>query len=63
MKTTLKDIKKGEFFRLTDSETATVYIKGDYDRSERKFEVSKFYDMNDFKFMNGTRTVFIGFTF
>ena len=63
MKTTLKEVKKGEFFRLTDSDTATVYIKGDYDRSEKKYEVSKFYDMNDIKFMNGTRTVYIGFTF
>lgn len=63
MKTTLKEVKKGDFFRLTDSDTATVYIKGAYDRSERKFEVTKFDDMNDFKFMNGTRTVYIGFTF
>ena len=63
----LKDLKKGEFFTLKDygddPDPARVYIRGEYDRAERKYEVTKFDDFNDFRFMKGERLVYTGFTF
>lgn len=67
MKTTLKEIKKGEFFTLKDygdnpPETA-VYIRRGYDREEKKYECEKFCDFNHVSYLKGSRTVYIGFTF
>ena len=62
-KVALKDIKKGDFFRLTDTDTATVYIKEDFDRSSKTYWASKYYDVNDGRTFKGSRQVFAGFTF
>ena len=59
--TILKEVKKGDFFRL--SESGQVYIKGDYIRSDKKYECYKFYDCNSFSYIKGTRKVYSGFTF
>ena len=63
----IKDLKRGEFFTLKDygddPDTARVYIRGEYDRSERKYEVTKFDDFCDARLMKGERVVFTGFTF
>lgn len=61
--TTIKSLKRGDFFKLSDKPNATVYIRGDYDKSERKYECYKFYDVNDFTYKNGNKTVITGFTF
>jgi hypothetical protein len=68
----LKQVKKGEFFVLTnnvkyneDGEVLSkyVYIRSDYDREIKKYEVYKNDDMNDYRFMKGTRIVWIDFIF
>lgn len=63
----IKDIKKGEFFTLSNHgeypNENRVYIKGDYDRAERKYECSKFTDMNHCSYLKADRKVWIGFTF
>ena len=73
MKTVLlKNVRKGEFFTLTnnvkhneDGEVLSkyVYVRNDYDRESKKYEVYKFDDVNDYRFMNGTRIVWIDFEF
>lgn len=59
----LKELKKGDFFKLKDSDTATVYVKGEYDRSTKIYSCFKFEDVNDERFFKGSKKVFVGFTF
>lgn len=61
--TTLRQIKQGEFFRLSASDNAPVWVKGYYVISERKFEAYRFEDTNRETFLKGDRKVFVGFTF
>lgn len=59
----LKELKKGDFFKLKDSDTATVYVKGEYDRSTKTYSCFKFEDVNAERFLKGSKKVFVGFTF
>ena len=66
MATTIKDLKKGEFFTLkpiAEPKESQVYIRGEYDRSERKYWAQKFSDIGDGKYLDGNRTVYTDFTF
>ena len=60
---TIRELKKGEFFRLTASETAPVWVKGYYVSSEKKYESYKYEDTNREIFLKGNRRVFVEFTF
>lgn len=63
----IKNIKEGEFFTLKDygeyPAENRVYIRGEYNRSLKKYEISKYTDMNDFRYVNGNKEVVTGFTF
>jgi hypothetical protein len=68
----LKQVKMGEYFTLTnnvkyneDGEVLSkyVYVRDAYDRESKKYEVYKFDDVNDCRFMKGTRIVWIDFVF
>ena len=68
----LKQVKKGEFFTLTDKVkynedgevlSRYVYVRDDYDREDKKYEVYKFDDVCNYHFMKGTRIVWIDFCF
>ena len=63
----LKELKKGEFFTLKAIEEPTesqVYVKGVYDRSEKKFECQKFTDIwGNGKMLKSNTVVYVGFTF
>lgn len=68
----LRNVKQGDYFTLTnkvkyneDEEVLAkyVYIKREYDRSERKYIVDKFSNINDWKLMKGNRIVYINFRF
>lgn len=68
----LKQVKKGEFFTLTDKVKCNedgevlsryVYVRDAYDRESKKYEVYKFDDVCNYRFMKGTRIVYVGFEF
>lgn len=68
----LKQVKKGEFFALTnnvkqneDGEVLSkyVYVRDAYDRDSKKYEVYKFDDVCNYRYMNGTRIVYVDFRF
>jgi len=62
----MKDLKKGEFFTLKPVEQpkeSQVFIKSDYDRSERKYWATKWTDIGDGKYVSGDRVVYIDFEF
>ena len=68
----LKQVKKGEFFTLTDKVkydedgevlSRYVYVRDAYDREDKKYEVYKFDDVCNYRYMKGTRIVWIDFCF
>ena len=61
--TTIKQIKQGEFFRLSASDNAPVWVRGYYEPSEKKYEAYKYDDTNHEGFFKGTKKVFVDFEF
>ena len=59
----IKDVPKGEYIRLKESETSPVWVKGEYCRSEKKYSLHKFDDVNHDSLKKGDSLVYIGFTF
>lgn len=62
----LKELKKGDFFCKKAIEYPNenqVFIRGDYIRSEKKFEVYRFSDVNDTFYIKGDKEVFTEFIF
>lgn len=62
-KVLLKDVKKGDYFRLTNSETAPVWVKSDYDRFTKTYEIYKFDDVCHCAYRKGSTYVYIDFEF
>lgn len=62
-KKTIRELKKGEFFRLTDRENAPVWVRGEYIREVKKYSTYKYDDVNNERLLPGDKEVFIGFTF
>ena len=60
---TLKNVKKGDFFRLNDTEKAPVWVKGDYLRSEKAYECYKYEDCMHVSNFRGTRIVHTEFEY
>ena len=54
----LKKIKFGGLFRLSCSEDAPVWIRDEYDRSERKYLCYKYDDVNHWAYMRSARCVY-----
>lgn len=62
----LKDLKKGEYFTLKpipEPKENQVYIRGEYDRTERKYECGKFSDISYSRYLKGDTEVYTDFTF
>lgn len=58
----LKDIKPGQYFTLRPVEypkPSQVYVKREYDRSERKYWAQKYDDISDGKYLRGDREVYV----
>ena len=63
---TIKELKKGEFFTLKNIEEpkeSQVYIRGEYDRTEKKYECIRFSDCNSCRYLKGDKEVYTNFTF
>lgn len=63
---TVKDLKRGDFFTVKPIENPTekqVYIRGDYDRSTKKYTCTRFDDICCTRDFSGSKTVFVDFTF
>lgn len=68
----LKDVKRGEFFTLTDKvkhnddgtvNSVYVYVRDAYIREDKKYEVHKFDDFCRCSYFKGTRRVWVDFLF
>ena len=63
---TIKEVRRGEYFTLKEVEYPTdrqVYVRGEYDRSERAYWCYKWHDVNDGRFFKGTRKAYTDFVF
>lgn len=59
----LRELGEGELFRFSPSETAPVWVRGEYNRSSRKYECYKYDDVNHWGEYNGTRVITTDFEF
>lgn len=62
----LKSLKPGEYFTLrpiAEPKESQVYIRGEYDRTEKKYECIKFSDMCDSRLLKGDKKVYTDFIF
>lgn len=59
----LKKLRKKEFFKLKNSETAPVWIRGNYIPSIRKYQIYKSDDTSHERLLSGNTNVFVGFTY
>lgn len=61
----IKDLKNGEFFRLKDSDTSPVWIRGEYDRIDgiNKYLCTKYDDTCHGHHYSGSKDVFVDFEF
>lgn len=55
----ISDLKPGDYFRLiTKTGIANpVYVRGDYDRSSKRFSIYKFENVNAERFVKGSALV------
>ena len=60
---TLKQARKGEYIKLKPTESAPVWIRGDYCRSTNKYEIFKAEDCNHVAMKKAASLVYIGFTY
>jgi len=58
----LSKVKQGEPVKLLKGSRA-VYVRGAYDRSLRKYSLTRWDDINSERFVSGTVEVSVGFTF
>lgn len=63
---TIKELKKGEWFTLKpidEPKESQVYIREDYDRSEKRFLCGKFSDISAYRMFKGDKVVYTDFYF
>lgn len=60
---TIRLLKRGKFFRLTPSDTAPVWVRGEYSREAKKYSTHRFDDVNHGQLLRGDRVVWVEFTF
>ena len=58
-KTTIKQLKKGSLFKLKDTESAPIWVRGDYDRSSKKYSTYKYHNVFHKRFVKGDTEVFV----
>ena len=62
----LKDLKIGDYFVLksvSEAKESQVYIRGEYDRSSKKYLCGKFVDISYYRLLKGDTEVYTDFTF
>lgn len=62
----VKDLRKGDFFTkkaIAEPKDSQVWIRGEYDRSEKRYECQRFDDACAFCYLPGDREVYTDFTF
>ena len=61
--TTVRWVAKGEYVKFKATESAPVWVRGDYSRESKKYEFYAFDDINKVAYKKADSGVFIGFSF
>lgn len=59
----IRDTKIGDFFKLTPTDTAPVWVRDEYNRSTKKYSAFRYDDICAFSEFSPTRYVYVNFTF
>lgn len=62
----IKELEKGDYFtkkEIAEPRESQVWVRGEYDRSSKKYECSRFDDVNTTCFLPGDREAFVDFVF
>ena len=59
----IKQLNQGELFRLSESDNAPVWVRGEYVREIGKYSGHKYEDVNQENFFKGDRKVFVDFEY
>lgn len=54
----LRNLGRGDLFRIAGNEDAPVWVRDEYDRSERKYLCYKWDDVNHWTYMRSVRAVY-----
>ena len=54
----LRKLGSGDLFRLAGNDDAPVWVRDEYDRSERKYLCYKWDDVNHWSYMRSSRGVY-----
>lgn len=54
----LRKLGRGDLFRLAGNDDAPVWVRDEYDRSERKYLCYKYDDVNHWAYMRSVRGVY-----
>ena len=63
---TIRELKKGQYFTLkpiAEPKESQVYIRGDYDRSTKKYSCGRFDDISYEKELKADKIVYTDFVF
>jgi hypothetical protein len=58
----LRSVTKGDYVKRK-SDSKAVYIKGDYDRTTKSFELVDVEDINRVIYIKANKPVYVGFTY
>lgn len=66
--TTVKALPLGEYFCLKSQgekevSGSKVWVRGEYDKTEKKYEIHRFDDINNSRFVKGNTPAFLDFIF
>lgn len=66
--TTVKELPIGEYFCLKSQgekevPETKVWVRGEYDKTEKKYEIHRFDDVNHTRFVKGSTPAFLDFIF
>lgn len=59
----ISKLRKGELFRLSDRESAPVWVRGEYIREVKKYITYKYDDVNHERLVSGDKRVIVDFIF
>ena len=54
----LRKLGRGDLFRIAGNDDAPVWVRDEYDRSERKYLCYKWDDVNHWTYMRSVRAVY-----
>lgn len=63
---TIRELKKGDLFTLKpidEPKASQVWVRGEYDRSTKRYSVTSWDDVNRERFLKGSHEAFTEFTF